>query len=139
MLRWDFCPSSKSLKRFTNRVCNILSPCVHSLKTHRYLSAYTKFYCTVLVDKTHQIYFSLRSLLYFFKCKSRTSKVAKCNLNTFMGCDCSQIHQKPKRDRIKLKETHPPVRTDVLIVSHLSGFPRFWVWEKHHRIPVAYG
>ena len=29
MLRSDFCPSSKSLKYFTNRVCNFLSPCVH--------------------------------------------------------------------------------------------------------------
>ena len=32
---------------------------------------------------------------------------------------------------------HPPVRTGVLNVSHISGFPRFWVWEKYHRIPVA--
>ena len=28
MLRSDFCPSNKSLKYFTNRVCNFLSPCV---------------------------------------------------------------------------------------------------------------
>ena len=31
MLRSDFCTSSKSLKYFTNRVCNFLSPCVCEL------------------------------------------------------------------------------------------------------------